>query len=224
MIFKYLSYVIRHKWYVYLACCERGIWWLGLIHDLSKFRWSEFMPYARHFYGKKVVFKVPIDTGKHIVGYFKAKEVEKNCYNCAHVVGSQCEPTYSSIGNGEQAPDCPDYKFSEESDSTGYYKPTDTGDPAFDFAWLLHQKRNKHHWQWWILPQDQGGNKVLPMPTKYRMEMLCDWLGANKAQGHAGTMESLLEWWKENESKIQLHEETRLWIEAMFAMDLEEAC
>lgn len=28
-------------------------------------------------------------------------------------------------------------------DETGYYKPTNTGDAAFDFAWLLHQKRNK---------------------------------------------------------------------------------
>src|SRR3972149_1962592 len=39
-------------------------------------------------------------------------------------------------------------------DGTGYYKPTDTGDKAFDFAWLLHQKRNRHHWQWYLLPED----------------------------------------------------------------------
>lgn len=41
-------------------------------------------------------------------------------------------------------------------DSTGYYKPTDTRDKAFDFAWLLHQKRNRHHWQWWMTPLDES--------------------------------------------------------------------
>ena len=38
-------------------------------------------------------------------------------------------------------------KITRGRNKTGYYKPTDTGDKAFDFAWLLHQKRNKHHWQ-----------------------------------------------------------------------------
>lgn len=42
----------------------------------------------------------------------------------------------------------------QRRDKTGYYKPTDTGDADFDFAWLLHQKRNPHHWQWWCLPED----------------------------------------------------------------------
>src|SRR3990167_8733761 len=61
-----------------------------------------------------------------------------------------------------------DAKPEDEHDGTGYYKPTDTGNAAFDFAWLLHQKRNRHHWQWWVLPEDEGGIKLLPMPHKYR--------------------------------------------------------
>jgi len=31
-------------------------------------------------------------------------------------------------------------KVKKVRDETGYYKPTDTGDKEFDFAWLLHQK------------------------------------------------------------------------------------
>ena len=54
-------------------------------------------------------------------------------------------------------------------DETGYYKPTDTGNSEFDFAWLLHQKRNKHHWQWWILPEDDGCIKVLEIPNRYNL-------------------------------------------------------
>ncbi len=88
---------------------------------------------------------------------------------------------------------------------TGYYKPTVTDDAAFDFAWLLHQKRNKHHWQWWILPEDDGGLKILPMPDVYINEMLADWTGAGLAQGKP----DLQGWYKANCDKMQLHPETR---------------
>jgi len=126
--------------------------WRGIIHDLSKFLPSEFVPYANHFYGDK----------------------------------------------------------KQKRDKTGYYKPTDTGDKDFDFAWLLHQKRNRHHWQWWILPEDKGGIIILDMPIKYRKEMLCDWRGASRAQGYGN---SIIKWYEKNKNKMQLHKDTRKWIE-----------
>lgn len=48
---KYLSYVLRHKWYVFKAGRVLGVslWWL-LIHDLSKFSPAEWGPYVRRFY------------------------------------------------------------------------------------------------------------------------------------------------------------------------------
>lgn len=102
-------------------------------------------------------------------------------------------------------------------DKTGYYKPTDTGDKAFDFAWFLHQKRNRHHWQWWVLPEDEGEVKVLEMADKYRLEMLCDWVGAGKAQGHLSPPQDPMlvtrNWYKTNGHKMQLHPNTRAWIE-----------
>lgn len=94
-------------------------------------------------------------------------------------------------------------------DATGYYKPTDTGDAAFDFAWLLHQKRADHHWQWWILPEDDGGVKVLPMSELARKEMVSDWRGAGRAQGKPNTWE----WYATNKEKMQLHPDTRRWVE-----------
>ena len=151
---KYLSYVLRHKWYVFLQCYKFGIPWLGLVHDWSKFLPSEFIPYARYFYN-------------------------------------------------------PDGTPKQRRDDTGYYKPADTGDAAFDFAWLLHQKRNRHHWQWWILPEDSGGIKVLQMPVKYWLEMLADWVGAGLAQGAPDTAG----WYAANKEKMTLHESTREWIE-----------
>jgi hypothetical protein len=157
---QYAKYLARHKWFVFVAGCRLGIPWLALMHDLSKFRPDEWMPYARFFYE-------------------------------------------------------PDGTKRTRRDSTGFYKPTSTGDDAFDFAWLLHQKRNKHHWQWWVLPEDNGGVKVLPMPDRYRREMLADWRGAGLAQGTPDTQR----WYAVNQHKMNLHPETRAWIERHLGLD-----
>lgn len=107
----------------------------------------------------------------------------------------------------------------------------------FARAWMLHQHRNKHHWQWWLnagrvaLPRtnimvwDRGNPSILigervwdwdgeisirePMPAVYRREMLADWIGAGKALGKPNTWE----WYEDNKDKIKLHPETRAWIE-----------
>lgn len=50
---KYLSYVLRHKWYVFIECCKAGIPLRGLLHDLSKFSFTEWIPYVETFYGDK---------------------------------------------------------------------------------------------------------------------------------------------------------------------------
>jgi len=43
---RYLQYVLRHKWFVFLECCKLGVPWLGIIHDISRFRPSEWFPYV----------------------------------------------------------------------------------------------------------------------------------------------------------------------------------
>ena len=70
---KYIKYIIIHKWFVFLACCKYGSIWQGITHDLSKLLPSEFIPYARYFYGKygksaqeKINQKFDIAWLKHI--------------------------------------------------------------------------------------------------------------------------------------------------------------
>jgi hypothetical protein len=106
-------------------------------------------------------------------------------------------------------------KAKKVRDETGYYKPTDTGDQRFDFAWLLHQKRNDHHWQWWVLPEDEGGQKVIEMSDAARKEMVADWFGASRAQGHGGLHgpKGVKAWYKKHKGKMLLHDETRKWVE-----------
>jgi hypothetical protein len=92
----------------------------------------------------------------------------------------------------------------------------------FDVAWLHHQHRNKHHWQRWLLTLDsaRGDGKLfpLPMPDRYRREMLADWRGAGRAYGNSNTAE----WYRQNREQIQLHPETRQWIEKQLGIVLAE--
>ena len=51
MYLAYIKYVLRHKWFVFVEACKLGIPWRGLVHDLSKFRLRELVPYTNYFYG-----------------------------------------------------------------------------------------------------------------------------------------------------------------------------
>lgn len=50
----YFKFVVKHKWFVIKACLIIGgdlhLFWRCLLHDLSKFKPSEFIPYANTFY------------------------------------------------------------------------------------------------------------------------------------------------------------------------------
>ena len=147
MYLNFLWSLLRHKWFVFVECCRLGIPWLGVIHDWTKFSPSEFIPYARWFYGGQREDKA-----------------------------------------------------------------------AFDVAWLHHQKRNRHHWQYWLLVNDDGHYITDPyskywtmsMPDRYRREMLADWRGAGRSYGNPDTTA----WYKANRRNIILHFETRAWVEA----------
>ncbi len=87
---------------------------------------------------------------------------------------------------------------------------------AFDLAWNRHQKVNKHHWQAWVLLEDDGGIIPLPMPDKYRRELLADWKGAGRAVGKPDTKA----WYLEQRAKGRqvFHPDTRTWIEEMLGV------
>jgi hypothetical protein len=51
MHLRYLWYVLRHKWFVFVECVRLGIPWAGVIHDWQKFTRAEWNPYALTFYG-----------------------------------------------------------------------------------------------------------------------------------------------------------------------------
>jgi hypothetical protein len=84
---------------------------------------------------------------------------------------------------------------------------------AFDRAWLYHQHRNNHHWQHWVLREDDGGTKMLPMPDACRRELLADWMGAGRAiTGKSG---GTADWYRKNRERQHINAETRAWIDGV---------
>ena len=88
---------------------------------------------------------------------------------------------------------------------------------AFDKAWLFHQRRNKHHWQFWVLIQDDDPTMCIEMPVKYVYEMVADWKGAGRAYGKTkrGDNPNTTQWYIEHRQKMKLHPNTRELIERL---------
>lgn len=87
--------------------------------------------------------------------------------------------------------------------------PTETGCRPFDMAWLMHQHRNDHHPQFWVLRNDDGSEHPLPMSEPAMVEMLCDWFGAGAAIHGEASWIRTYKWWKANGDRYPLHPMTR---------------
>ena len=109
--------ICKHKGVVFKECRACGITRQGLIHDLSKFSFEEFLASAKYFQGNRSL----IEAEKESVGYSK--------------------------------------------------------------AWLHHKGCNKHHWEWWTDFADDGSVIANKIPSKYVIEMVCDWIGAGMVYG-----------------------------------------
>lgn len=139
----YFKYVLLHKWYVLVAMCRLGgSVRQALLHDLSKFRPSEFVIYAKTFFTAE---------GKR---------------------------SYAKY-------------------------------PSFDEAWNHHQKRNKHHWEYWIVIK-KDSFVPLDIPDEYLTEMVADMLAVSRLNnGYWGVRE----YYTQNMDKFLMTEYTRMRLE-----------
>lgn len=79
-------------------------------------------------------------------------------------------------------------------------------DSAFDYAWLHHIHANPHHWQHWLLFEDEGSIKALEMPEQYAYEMIADWWSFSWRKGET---KEIFDWYKKHEPKMKLHPKTK---------------
>jgi len=96
-------------------------------------------------------------------------------------------------------------------DGSGRYDKT----VDFNMAWLKHQHRNKHHWQYWLLRMDSGLEIPMKIPQTYVREMVADWMGAGRAI--TGEWE-VAEWYEKNRCNIHLHPTTEDEVDAIISV------
>lgn len=82
----------------------------------------------------------------------------------------------------------------------------------FNRAWLLHIHRNPHHWQYWILRNDDPdqGEILIDMPDCYIIEMICDWWSFSWKQNN---LNEIFKWYEERKDYIKLSDYTRKKVE-----------
>ena len=139
MYWKYFLYILEHKKNVGIECFKMGMPIHAITHDLSKFLPSEFIGYAKYFYGNKEKYK-----------------------------------------------------------------------KDFDSAWLLHQHRNKHHWDYWV----KSDTHPVSMPKKYVKQMIADWRGMGRKFND--TAESF---YNKNKDRFIMHIETEFCINELINRD-----
>jgi hypothetical protein len=194
----YFRYLARHKYFVFIAGLRTGApLWRLVIHDWSKFLPSEWLPYSRKFYGP---------PARHVAE--KQAERWRQIYEDSH------GPMSLSAKLGH-------LKAVEQLE----LDTQERIDHAFNVAWLKHQHRNPHHWQHWLLaednpskrletPQSSGAQRAFPlrMPVHFVREMVADWCGAGRAI--TGKWE-VGEWYMNNRQNIILHHETAILVRSL---------
>lgn len=83
---------------------------------------------------------------------------------------------------------------------------------AFNYAWLLHIHRNPHHWQHWMLINDdpKEGEAIMDMQYNYVIEMICDWWSFS---WKAGNLYEIFTWYDDRKDYIKLSTNTRIVVE-----------
>lgn len=229
---KYLKYtwtVLRHKWYVFLECCKLGIPLQGVIHDWSKFLPAEFFPYVNYFNGG-------YERGKHppeVQLAFNFAWLHHQHWNkhhwqsyVLHFDNAECPKWYVQAHNPQEGPwnlsvydgenkvehiaEFSDQRVSTEDRANWLDRADrDLGD-YLDHDVSLHYAEH-------VAREMSRVPSALPIPDKFRREMLADWRGASRAYTGGDNTRA---WYLKNADGMILHPETRDWIERQ--LDIHE--
>lgn len=96
-------------------------------------------------------------------------------------------------------------------DKDGKSKPYESND-KMDAAWSIHQKRNKHHYQYWVIIDEQHGHYCLEIPTRYIKEMAADMIAMGQIVD--GSL-SAWEYYMKNRDRFYINNASRLLFEEL---------
>lgn len=82
----------------------------------------------------------------------------------------------------------------------------------FNYAWLQHIHKNPHHWQHWILINDDSelGIMALEIPLNYIIEMICDWWSFS---WRSGDLYEIFDWYAKHRDGMQMNDTSRKIVE-----------
>lgn len=82
----------------------------------------------------------------------------------------------------------------------------------FNKAWLMHIHKNPHHWQHWVLHNDDPneGIKLIEIPDEYIIEMICDWWSFSWKQHN---LFEIFKWYSERSNYMLIEENSKNKIE-----------
>ena len=152
---KHFKTITYHKYLVLKGCFAVGLYRQGVLHDLSKYSYTEFSVGAKFYQGDR-----------------SPNNAERELYG------------YSS-------------------------------------AWLHHQGRNKHHYEYWIdYSTTKGvGFVPVPMPTQYLVEMIMDRIAASKVYNKESYTDSdPLHYFLRSKEFAPIHKDTNELLEFLLQM------
>ena len=91
----------------------------------------------------------------------------------------------------------------------------------FNNAWLHHIHNNKHHWQYWVLINDDKelGATPLRIPYRYVIEMICDWWSFS---WKTGNLYEIFDWYENHKKRMILSKNTRELVEQILGQIKEK--
>lgn len=86
----------------------------------------------------------------------------------------------------------------------------------FNRAWLHHIHSNPHHWQYWVLINDEAkeGTIALRIPYRYVIEMICDWWAFS---WRSGDLYEVFDWYDKHKDHMKLHKDTKDLVEEILS-------
>lgn len=210
--FRYLSYVVRHKWFVFVAGLKLRVpLWQLIIHDHSKFRPDEWFPYAQYFYGKRGPKRGTVYTPWDMTydGHYEDEEDRFNVAWLKHIHRSPHHWQHWLLRNDAPSKNWVVQAYQPEIGPWDLWSVKDNRHVALfaDRDDPLHEKARVAIYE--VTGTLNTAPMALPMPMKYVREMVADWVGAGRAMGKNDAKG----WYQNNKKDMTLHHDTRLHVE-----------
>lgn len=205
---RYLRYVLRHKWFVFLACRRLGVpLWQAIIHDWTKFTPIEWFAYVdRMAAGRNSSWHSVADTPAYARAWehhwshnphhweYWLKPINLDDLDRSLSIGDYVAGVYDNLPLRGYVVD---RRASTDTPHSNYKIKT-----ATDCFWAANYEITK---------------VVLPMPERYVREMVADWYGAGMAQGKP----DIAGWHAANGWRKTLHPDTLARVEDLL-VELED--